>query len=84
MKAAILSSEHQLVEEEVIGFNAEFGDFDANSLLLDAKWSLSGGQNAFRPADRFNDLVLRPLEGFFEPTRIEARSWGRIKASLGS
>ena len=83
MNAAILSTEHQLVAEEILGFNVEFGDFDANSLLMDAKWSLSGGQNAFRTADRFNDMVLKPLEGLFEPTGIEARSWGRIKAALG-
>jgi len=80
MDAAILSTEHRMVEEEIIGFNVEFGDFDANSLLLDAKWSLSGAQNSFRFADRFTDLHLMPLRGLFAPTGVGATSWGRIKA----
>ena len=80
MKAAILSTVHSLEEEEVIGFNIEFGDFDSNSLLLDAKWSLSGAHNGFRSADRFADLKLMPLEGLFATTALETASWGNIKA----
>jgi hypothetical protein len=69
-----------MVEEETIGFNVEFADFDTNSLLLDAKWSLSGAHNSYRFADRFSDLYLMPLEGLFAPTGVGASSWGRIKA----
>lgn len=79
--AVFLSDEHPLREGQVIGFNMEFDDYDRSSELLDAKWSLSGGQNAFQLSERFTDLMLMPLEGIF-PTRTEDVSWGHLKASL--
>ena len=82
MNAAFLSEEHLLQENEILGFNVEFGDFDGFSTLLDAKWSLSGGHNSFRRSERFTDLRLMPLEDAWQPTAIESRSWARIKASL--
>ena len=82
MNAAFQSIEHDLREEEIIGFNVEFNDFDANSELFDAKWSLSGQLNSFRFSERFADLILMPIEGIFQATIVEANSWGRIKASL--
>jgi hypothetical protein len=78
--AVFLSDEHPLREGQVIGFNVEFDDYDRFSELLDAKWSLSGGQNAFQLSERFADLMLMPLEGIF-PTRVEDVSWGHLKAS---
>ncbi len=80
--ADFLSSEHDLQEGETIGLNVEFNDFDAQSSVFDAKWSLSGGQNAFRLSERFTDLRLAPLEARFLPTSIESASWARIKASF--
>lgn len=80
--ADFLSRGHDLREGEKIGFNLEFSDFDSRTDLLDAKWSLSGGQNAFRLSERFADLVLMPLDDRFRPTGIEKVSWGRIKASF--
>jgi hypothetical protein len=82
MNAPFLSDGHLLQENQVIGFNAEFNDFDAHSELLDAKWSLSGEFNAFRFADRFSDLMLMPLESIFHTTAVESGTWGRIKASF--
>ena len=80
--ASFLSVEHDLTVGETLGFNAEFGDFDSSSELLDAKWSLSGGQNGFRLSERFTDLLLMPLEPDLRPTGVTARSWARIKASF--
>ena len=80
--ASFLSVEHDLTEGETLGFNAEFGDFDSSSELLDAKWSLSGGQNGFRLSERFTDLLLMPLEPHLRPTGVTARSWARIKTSF--
>jgi hypothetical protein len=82
MNAVFQSREHTLVENEIIGFNVEFNDFDASSDLFDAKWSLSGQLNSFRFSDRFADLILMPLEGIFQPTIVGNRSWGNLKASL--
>ena len=77
-----LSKEHTLVEDEVLGFNAEFSDFDGLSQLFDAKFSLSGGQNAFQFSERFADLRLMAPEDLFQPTSVQNKSWGRIKASF--
>ena len=82
MNAVFQSREHTLVENEIIGFNVEFNDFDASSDLFDAKWSLSGQLNSFRFSDRFADLILMPLEDIFQPTIVGNRSWGNLKASL--
>lgn len=83
MRAAFLSSEHLLTENEIIGINVEFWDFDARGPnLADARWSLSGGQNAHLLADRFTDLLLMPLEGRFQPTSVTATSWGVLKQSF--
>ena len=82
MDAAVLSSQHVLQEQEIIGFNVEFNDFDLNSELFDAKWSLTGQQNSFRFADRFADLRLMPLEEIFQPTSVEATNWGLIKSAF--
>jgi hypothetical protein len=79
VSAAFLSVEHPLRESEIIGFNVEFNDFDLQSDLLDAKWSLSGELNSYRFSERFADLMLMPLEGIFVPTVVEERSWGAIK-----
>ena len=79
--ASFLSVEHDLREGEVLGFNAEFNDFDTHSELYDAKWSLSGGHNAFRLSERFSDLELVGLGGAAE-TAIVDKSWGQIKASI--
>ena len=78
MTADFLSRRRQLVADDVIGFNVEFSDYDAHSELLDAKWSLSGGHNAFRLAERFSDLRLEPMI----PTSVEASTWGRIKSTF--
>ena len=78
MTADFLSRRRQLTGGEVIGFNLEFSDYDAHSELLDAKWSLSGGHNAFRLAERFSDLRLEPLIS----TSVEASTWGRIKSTF--
>ena len=80
--APFQSVEHSLRENEVIGFNVEFDDFDRRSSLLDAKWSLSGELNSYRFSERFADLMLMPLEGIFNSTLVEVRSWGLIKQSL--
>jgi hypothetical protein len=70
----------RLAENDVIGFNLEFSDYDGHSELLDAKWSLSGGHNAFRLAERFSDLRLEPPVS----TRVQPSTWGRIKSTFGS
>ena len=80
--AVFQSEEHLLREGEILGFNVEFNDLDVHSELFDAKWSLSGQRNSYRFADRFTDLILMPLEGTFQVTAMESRSWGQIKASL--
>ena len=80
VNALFLSEEHVLAENEIIGFNVEFGDFDAFSNLLDAKFSLSGGHNGFQISERFTDLRLLPLDDVFQPTAIRSESWARIKA----
>lgn len=82
MTADFLSAQHDLTEGQVLGFNLEFDDFDSRSELYDAKWSLSGGYNAYRLSERFTDLVLLPLDDRFRPTGVESVSWGRIKASF--
>ncbi len=84
INAVFLSAEHVLKEGEIIGFNAEFDDYDLLAEFLDAKWSLSGALNAYRFSERFADLMLMPLETIFLPTVVEDRSWGRIKWSLMS
>jgi len=81
MAADFLSFAHDLRAGQVLGFNAEFDDFDSQAEFLDAKWSLSGGQNAFKFSERFADLMLMPLEERFRATAVEERSWGRIKAA---
>ena len=82
MTADFLSQPHHLTAGEVLGFNVEFDDYDSRSELFDAKWSLSGGHNAYKLADRFTDLVLvSPDEE--KTTVVKDRSWGRIKASFG-
>jgi len=80
INTAFQSEEHILRENEILGFNVEFNDFDVHSELFDAKWSLSGQHNSYRFADRFADLILMPLEGTF--TAVESIPWGRLKASL--
>ena len=82
INAVFQSEEHLLREGEILGFNVEFNDLDAHSELFDAKWSLSGQHNSYRFSDRFTDLILMPLEGTFQRTAVESRSWGRLKASL--
>ena len=82
MRTSILSREHILQENEILGFNVEFNDFDLLPELFDAKWSLSGGQNSFRFSERFGDLQLMPLEDIFRPSSIGSQSWGRIKATF--
>jgi hypothetical protein len=77
--ADFLSSRHDLRPGEVIGLNLELNDFDSHSELFDAKWSLSGGFNAFRLSDRFTDLWLEPP---VIATAVQDVSWGRIKASF--
>ncbi len=80
MTADFLSRRRRLAENNVIGFNLEFSDYDGHSELLDAKWSLSGGHNAFRLAERFSDLRLEPPVS----TRVQPSTWGRIKSTFGS
>ncbi|MBT3343145.1 MAG: hypothetical protein HN712_04115 [Gemmatimonadetes bacterium] len=80
--ADFLSAMHTLAEGQTLGFNLEFSDFDALSQVFDAKWSLSGGQNAFRFSERFADLYLLPLDDRFKETGVEAVTWARIKASF--
>jgi hypothetical protein len=80
MTADFLSRRRRLAENDVIGFNLEFSDYDGHSELLDAKWSLSGGHNAFRLAERFSDLRLEPPVS----TRVQPSTWGRIKSTFGS
>jgi hypothetical protein len=83
MRAAFLSGEHLLAENEVIGINVEFWDFDTRGPnIAGARWSLSGGQNAHLLADRFTDLILMPLEDRFRPTSVSATSWGILKRSF--
>lgn len=82
MTADFLSAGHDLAEGQTVGLNLEFDDFDALPDLYDAKWSLSGGYNAYRLSERFADLLLLPLEERFRPTAVASVTWGRIKASL--
>ena len=82
MTADFLSRRHLLRAGEHLGFNLEVSDFDARVDLLDAKWSLSGGQNGFRLAQRFGDLALLPLEDRFRPTAVREATWARIKSSF--
>ena len=79
MGAAFLSAEHSLVEGEVIGFNAEFDDFDGMQEIMDAKWSLSGKFNSYRFSESFSDLKLMPLDPMFVPTLVLPESWAKIK-----
>jgi hypothetical protein len=78
VNAVFLSAEHRLREGEVLGFNVEFDDYDRFPELLDAKWSLSGGQNSFQLSERFADLMLMPPDDIL-PTVVEDVSWGRLK-----
>ena len=71
---------HDLRAGEILGFNVHFNDFDRNSAIFEAVWSLSGGQNSFRLSERFSDLRL--MESDLDPTAVRDRSWGRIKASF--
>jgi hypothetical protein len=80
--ADFLSRPHDLRDGEVLGFNLEFSDYDTRSEVFDAKWSLSGGQNAFRLSERFADLRLAALEERFRPTAVTPNSWATIKASF--
>ena len=82
MQAPFLSYEHSMEEGQVLGFNVEFDDYDRFSELLDAKWSLSGGYNAYKFSERFADLRLMPLEGRFQPSAVWRLSWGRLKSSF--
>ncbi len=75
--ADFLSNRHDLRSGEVVGLNLELSDFDNHSELYDAKWSLSGGFNAFRLSERFTDLRLEPPA---TATAVQDVSWGRIKA----
>lgn len=84
INAVFQSEEHVLQENEILGFNVEFNDFDVHSELFDAKWSLSGQYNSNRFSDRFTDLILMPLEGILQLTAVELMSWGRLKAFLSS
>ena len=82
--ASFLSVAHDLRAGEVLGFNVEFNDFDTHPELYEAKWSLSGGHNAFRLSERFGDLELA---GFTESdagteTAVEDKPWGQIKTSI--
>lgn len=77
--AEFLSAPHDLEAGQVLGFNLEFSDFDAQSDLFDAKWSLSGGFNAPRLSERFVDIQLEAPD---RPTAVKDLSWGRIKASF--
>ena len=80
--APFLSVAHDLREGEVLGFNVEFNDFDTHSELYEAKWSLSGGHNAFRLSERFSDLRLAGLPDRVEETAIVDKSWSQIKTSI--
>ncbi|MCY3735253.1 MAG: hypothetical protein OXG13_02555 [Gemmatimonadaceae bacterium] len=80
MTADFLSRRRLLAADDVIGFNLEFADYDEHSELLDAKWSLSGGHNAYRLADRFTDLRLAPVV----PTLVRSSTWGRIKSTFAA
>ncbi len=82
VSAAFLSVEHRLQEGEIVGFNAEFNDYDLRPDLLDAKWSLSGQLNSYRFSERFADLMLMPLESIFTPTSVDVRSWADVKNHL--
>jgi len=82
MDAVFLSDEHLLQENEIIGFNVEFNDFDTRSTLYDARWSLSGARNSPVFSEHFTDLMLMPLEDIFQRTGVESGTWGRIKASF--
>jgi len=83
MVADFLSVPHAMAEGETLGLNLEFRDFDANSEVWEAVWSLSGGQNAFFLSERFADVRLASLEEPFLPTSVRSRAWGQIKASFG-
>lgn len=82
MRAPFLSHEHSMQEGQILGFDVEFDDFDHFSELLDAKWSLSGGYNAYKFSERFADLMLMPLEERFQPSAVQLHSWGRLKSSF--
>ena len=82
INAVFQSEEHLLREGEMLGFNVEFNDLDMHSEFFDAKWSLSGQHNSYRFSDRFTDLILMPLEGTFQETAMESKSWGWLKASF--
>jgi hypothetical protein len=77
MRTNIFSEQHILQENETIGFNIEFNDFDTSPVLFDAKWSLSGGQNAHMLSERFADLMLMPPA---QISSVQAASWGQVKA----
>ena len=80
--AEFQSIRHDMEPGEVLGFNVHFNDFDRDSEVWEAVWSLSGGQNAFRLSERFSDLQLMQAET--GPTAVRDLSWGRIKASFAS
>ncbi|MFH1572312.1 MAG: hypothetical protein ABIL09_30250 [Gemmatimonadota bacterium] len=80
--ADFLSRPHDLAEGQILGLNIECRDFDASPTVWEAVWSLSGGQNAIFLSERFADVRLMPLDDAYRPTAIEARTWGRIKASF--
>ena len=79
IRADLFSERHSMQANETIGFNVEFNDFDNNSELFDAKWSLSGGHNAHMLSERFSDLILMPPEIV---SMVKPSSWGRLKASF--
>ena len=77
IRTDISSEKHFMQENEIIGFNIEFNDFDTSPVIFDAKWSLSGGQNAHMLSERFTDLMLMPQAKI---SGIQAASWGHLKA----
>lgn len=75
----LFSQRHFMQENETMGFNVEFNDFDSSPDLFDAKWSLSGGHNAHMLSERFADLILMPPE---QVSMVKPSSWGYLKASF--
>jgi len=82
-----LSSQHDFVEQEIIGAGLQVVDNDngpadaEDATPWTAKWSLGGASDVFGNASSFGDFILLPITADF-PTAVENDSWGHIKASV--
>lgn len=75
------STEHKFKEDEIIGLQFSYGDFDdpENPKQYHAFWTVSRQDATFKFAERFCDFLVAPSE---PGLAVEANTWDRIKASF--